>query len=98
MWLAGIDGCPAGWIVVLVSTGEDTEHQLVLCRNLEAILCLEPAPEIIVIDIPIGLLDGYVPGGRDCDRESRKLLGQPRGSSVFSAPSRASLGRSRTSW
>jgi len=59
---------------------------------LEEILCLEPSPEIIVIDIPIGLLDLYVPGGRDCDREIRKLLGQPRGSSVFSAPSRATLG------
>ena len=47
---------------------------------------------MIAIDIPIGLLDVYVPGGRDCDREARKLLGQPRGSSVFSAPSRASLG------
>jgi len=39
------------------------------------------------IDIPIGLLDGP----RACDKAARKLLGQPRGSSVFPAPCRAAL-------
>lgn len=42
---------------------------------------------VVAIDIPIGLFDGP----RACDSEARKLLGQPRGSSVFSAPCRASL-------
>jgi predicted RNase H-like nuclease len=40
------------------------------------------------IDIPIGLLDGP----RACDKAARKLLGQPRGSSVFPAPCRAAFG------
>lgn len=91
-WVSGVDGCPAGWIVVLAPTNKDTEHRTVLCHTFEEILCLQPSPDIIVIDIPIGLLDVYVPGGRDCDCEARKLLGQPRSSSVFSAPSRTSLG------
>lgn len=39
------------------------------------------------IDIPIGLLDG----SRACDKAARKLLGQPRGTSVFAAPCRAAL-------
>jgi predicted RNase H-like nuclease len=39
------------------------------------------------IDIPIGLLNGP----RACDRAARKLLGQPRGSSVFPAPCRSAL-------
>jgi predicted RNase H-like nuclease len=40
------------------------------------------------IDIPIGLLGGP----RACDKAARKLLGQPRGSSVFPAPCRPALG------
>jgi predicted RNase H-like nuclease len=43
---------------------------------------------LILIDIPIGLLDR--PGPRRCDQEARARLG-PRRSSVFPAPSRASL-------
>jgi predicted RNase H-like nuclease len=39
------------------------------------------------IDIPIGILDGP----RACDLAARKLLRQPRGRSVFSAPCRAAL-------
>jgi predicted RNase H-like nuclease len=41
----------------------------------------------LAIDIPIGLLDG----SRACDKAARKLLGQPRGTSVFAAPCRAAL-------
>jgi len=43
---------------------------------------------VLAIDIPIGLLDGP----RACDKAARKLLGQPRGSSVFPALSRPALG------
>ena len=43
--------------------------------------------ELVLIDIPIGLLDE---GPRSCDVEARKLLG-PRRSSVFPAPSRRLL-------
>ena len=42
---------------------------------------------ILAIDIPIGLLEGT----RACDKAARKLLGQPRGSSVFPAPCRPAL-------
>jgi predicted RNase H-like nuclease len=41
----------------------------------------------LAIDIPIGLLDG----SRACYKAARKLLGQPRGTSVFAAPCRAAL-------
>ena len=46
-----------------------------------------PALACVAIDIPIGLLDG----SRACDKAARKLLGQPRGSSVFPTPCRAAL-------
>jgi len=41
----------------------------------------------LAIDIPIGLFDC----SRACDNIARKLLGQPRGTSVFAAPCRAAL-------
>jgi predicted RNase H-like nuclease len=50
----------------------------------------ERPPDLVCvgIDIPIGLLEGP----RACDKAARKLLGQPRGSSVFPAPCRPALG------
>ena len=60
VWFAGIDGCHAGWIVVLASDKEDASHQLVLCPRLHDILKLKPRPKIIAIDIPVGLLDERV--------------------------------------
>ena len=92
-WLAGVDGCPAGWIAALARL--DANHRLgrlrfVLCPHFEAVLNLSPAPQIIAIDVPIGLLDTPQPGGRDCDQLARRLL-RRRSSSVFSPPSRAVL-------
>ena len=86
MRLAGVDGCRAGWFVVV----EDTDTGAVVGsveRNLEAFVLAEGAPEIVAIDIPIGLPDK---GPRACDQAARKLLG-PRGASVFPAPIRAVL-------
>jgi len=48
-------------------------------------------PVAIAVDMPIGLLDRPVPGGRACDREARKLLGRGRASSVFTPPTRPGL-------
>jgi predicted RNase H-like nuclease len=62
-----------------------------LCAQFEAVLALPQRPVAIAIDIPIGLLDSPVPGGRSCDRDARKLLGRPRASSVFSPPTRPGL-------
>jgi predicted RNase H-like nuclease len=47
--------------------------------------------ESIAIDVPIGLLDAYEVGGRECDRAVRTLLGEERGRSVFPAPVRCVL-------
>ena len=45
-------------------------------------------PWLVAIDMPIGLSDA---GPRRCDQEARRLLGHPRGSSVFPAPIRPML-------
>jgi predicted RNase H-like nuclease len=48
----------------------------------------------MAVDIPIGLLDAPQPGGRECDRQARRLLGR-RASSVFTPPTRALLEATR---
>ena len=80
--VAGVDGCPAGWIrVERRSTG--TLHAEVLTTTQ---LFFDAAQfSTLAIDIPIGLARN---GDRICDRRARALLGAPRSSSVFSAPPR----------
>jgi len=86
MFVAGVDGCRAGWVAFKVEVPSlDTSVELVDVPTLlrsrpNDLLCL-------AIDIPIGLLDS----SRACDKAARKLLGKPRGSSVFAAPCRAAL-------
>src|SRR5262249_16689983 len=90
--LAGVDGCRAGWVVV-VARGDAQgaqEHQVRICARFEDVLELEPAPAVIAVDMPIGLLAAPQPGGPDCDRLARGLLGR-RASSVFTPPPRPLL-------
>jgi predicted RNase H-like nuclease len=90
VFVAGVDGCPEGWLVVLLDVAGGTTSLRVV-RTFREILSLPEAPVVIGIDIPIGLMDAAEPGGRECDRQARTLLGRPRGSSVFSPPVRAAL-------
>lgn len=94
-WVAGIDGCRAGWIVVLLRRTQKTwTHQVTLSPKFADILSLDPPPAVIAIDIPIGLLDQPQPGGRDCDRQARQPLGR-RASSIFTPPTRPMLQATR---
>src|SRR5215470_12049119 len=90
--LAGVDGCRAGWVVVVArcDAQDAQEHQVHICARFDDVLCLEPAPAVIAVDMPIGLLAAPQPGGRDCDRLARRLLGR-RASSVFTPPPRPLL-------
>lgn len=94
-WVAGVDGCRAGWIVVLLRRTQRTwTHQVTLCPKFADILSLDPTPDVIAIDIPIGLLDQPQSGGRECDRQARQLLGR-RASSIFTPPTRPMLKATR---
>ena len=87
MLVAGVDGCRGGWVTFKVELSAHATSVEVV--NLPTWLRERP-PDLacLGIDIPIGLLEGP----RACDKAARKLLGQPRGSSVFPAPCRSALG------
>lgn len=92
-WVAGADGCRGGWVVATRS-GNTGAPWLRVVERLATALEGEDAPEVLCVDVPIGLFEAAVPGGRDCDRSARALLGSLRGRSVFSPPARAALGAS----
>jgi predicted RNase H-like nuclease len=85
--VAGVDGCPGGWICVVRDTQTEgvSSH---LFKTAEALLPQKPRPEVIAIDIPLGLTNA---GQRTCDRQARGLLGGTRQRSVFPAPIRPAL-------
>lgn len=90
MVLAGVDGCPAGWILVAFAS-ETVSPPLVAVhgRFLDLVAALPP-DAIIAVDMPIGLPDRIGPGGRGPEAALRPRLGA-RQSSVFSVPSRAAV-------
>lgn len=89
-WVAGVDGCPAGWAVVFRRLGASREAAFALFPDFGAVLADLRAPAVIAVDMPIGLPDHVGPGGRGPERAVRSLLGE-RQSSVFAVPSRAAV-------
>lgn len=90
--VAGVKTCRFGWLAVTVQIEPDIiseGHHL--CSSAGEVFSLLPKPSIFAVNVPMGLLEEPVKGGRECDRQARKILGKPRGSSVFSPPSRPSL-------
>jgi predicted RNase H-like nuclease len=88
-WLAGVDGCPVGWVATFVRpSGEEVRLRVV--PRFADVLAAPEAPAIVAIDIPIGLPERGGHGGRAAENAVRPLLGA-RQSSVFSVPSRAAV-------
>lgn len=84
-WLAGVDGCPGGWLAVFVRGAEMRIE--VLPRFADV---LARVPSLIAVDIPIGLPERAGHGGRTAENKVRRMLGA-RQSSVFSVPSRPAV-------
>ncbi|MFI5314295.1 MAG: DUF429 domain-containing protein [Myxococcota bacterium] len=83
--MLGVDGCNGGWIAA------SRERGVIRCRRvarLEELFLGGAAPDVVAVDIPIGLPER---GARACDVAARALLGRARASSVFPAPLRALL-------
>ncbi len=84
----GVDGCRCGWLAVGLSRGG--VHDLEVFGDFRTLLERHRRADLVLVDIPIGLPHG--PGGRDCDREARRMLG-PRASAVFPTPTRGTVRR-----
>ena len=85
--VAGADGCRAGWVVVLADGSAAT---LCVVPRFADVLRAAAGARVIGVDMPIGLLDRAQPGGRECDRQARRLLGR-RACCVFTPPVRSAL-------
>jgi predicted RNase H-like nuclease len=89
VWLAGLDGCPAGWIAAFLRPDGGEARVRVVPRFLD-IASAPEAPAIIAVDVPIGSPERAGHGGRAAENAVRPLLGA-RQSAVFSVPSRAAI-------
>ena len=89
LWLAGVDGCPAGWIVAFVRP-QECGRRLRIVPRFADVLAAPEAAAIIAVDMPIGLPERTGLGGRAAENAVRPLLGA-RQSSVFSVPARAAV-------
>jgi predicted RNase H-like nuclease len=84
-YYVGIDGCKAGWFAVIISSRQSWAFNVY--DDITQLWNKLKDAELLLIDIPIGLLeDGEA--GRTCDIMARKILGRPRASSVFPPPVR----------
>ena len=88
MIFVGVDGCPGGWVAAVFNNSDFNWYKAHQFSDLKSVLDLA---SIVLLDMPIGLLTKYRPGGRVCDQLARKLLPRHKKSSIFSAPSRSVL-------
>jgi predicted RNase H-like nuclease len=88
-WLAGVDGCRAGWVAAFVREDGDELRVRVVSRFAEVFAAPE-RPGLVAVDMPIGLPERIGPTGRGPERAVRPLLGG-RQSSVFTVPSRRAV-------
>lgn len=89
LWLAGVDGCRAGWLVALLRL-DGQETRIRVMPRFSDIMTMEEYPAVVAVDMPIGLPERTGYGGRAAENAIRPLLGA-RQSSVFSVPARAAL-------
>jgi len=89
IWLAGVDGCRAGWVAAFVRT-DVSEVRVRLVPRFADVAAAPEAPAVIAVDIPIGMPERAGYGGRAAENAVRPLLGA-RQSSVFSVPSRTAI-------
>jgi len=90
VWVMGVDGCPAGWIAVLLPVEATAAPHIRLIADVAALRAVPEEPAVVAVDMPIGLPDRIGPGGRGPERLLRARLGA-RQSSVFAVPARAAV-------
>ena len=97
--VAGVDGCPGGWLVVVRPLDDPGAAVAAIVPAFADVVAglvgqgpwpLEGPMAAIAVDIPIGLPRVGTIGGRAADREARAGLGG-RQSAVFAVPARAAV-------
>ncbi|SON57512.1 hypothetical protein HDIA_3971 [Hartmannibacter diazotrophicus] len=88
--VAGVDGCPGGWMVVTIRLEGDAPPIARVVPQFLDVFFGSEVPGIVAVDMPIGLPDRAGIGGRGAEVAVRPLLGE-RQSSVFSVPSRSAV-------
>ena len=90
MRVIGVDGCRGGWICIAPEGAGDAPSEWWVSTDFADVMERSPPADLVLVDIPIGLLDEG-PDPRAPDRLARRMLGGKRASSVFSAPVRPVL-------
>jgi|LNFM01.1.fsa_nt_gb predicted RNase H-like nuclease len=89
-WVAGVDGCRGGWLVVSRPLDDPSRARVSLLKRFADVLAMSPRAALIAVDMPIGLAARAGIGGRRADVEARANLGK-RKSAVFAMPSREAV-------
>lgn len=89
MDVAGVDGCPAGWVVVVAATDPLRAESAKIAPDFKRVLAITRHCAAIAVDIPIGLSETDYWRGPDV--AARAVLGKRR-SSVFPSPLRQIVG------
>jgi predicted RNase H-like nuclease len=84
--VAGVDGCPGGWLCVMLDTDLGF-REAVIYPSADELLELKPKPSVLAVDMPIGLPKS---AKRSCDDLAKQRLGT-RHMCVFYAPTRRAL-------
>ena len=84
--IAGVDGCPGGWLCVVLDTDKN-EFRVDIFSTAAELLAHDHTIQTMTIDMPIGLVNA---GRRRCDEEARTMLGN-RHMCVSNAPIRPAL-------
>ncbi len=89
--IAGVDGCKGGkWIAVITTPGSFDKAEVKIFQSAAALLSELAPHSLIALDVPIGLPERTIAGGREPDWAARTFLG-PRRSSIFPVPSRRAV-------
>jgi len=88
--VAGVDGCKAGWISVSFPMAAPQLAAPRVFTSFRDLVGALPGDSVIAVDMPIGLPDRAITGGREPDWAARKFLGPCR-ARVFPVPSRRAV-------
>jgi predicted RNase H-like nuclease len=88
--IAGVDGCKSGWIAVIFQPDAFGPAEVMVFDTFANLVGWLQPDSIIAVDMPIGLPERAIKGGRAPDWAAKEFLG-PRRASVFLVPSRRAV-------